>query len=125
MQDSLNFRPILVVEDDAMQMRQTLRLLKGEGYRTSHASSGIDAVRVLDEEEIGIVLTDRRMPGMDGDALIGHIRLKFPAIPVAIITAYPQGLEALKPDGTLEKPFKARQLISLVQSLLAQRELWP
>ena len=111
-------RAILVVEDDPVQMRQMARLLKSEGYCISQASSGSQAIRKLEEHGADLVLTDRKMPTVDGDSLLGYIRLNFPGTPVAIITAYPEGVESLEPDGLLEKPFKGEQLIRLVRCLL-------
>lgn len=111
-------RAILVVEDDPVQLRQMARLLRSEGYRISQAPSGTEAIRKLEEHGADLVLTDRRMPSVDGDSLLGYIRLNFPGTPVAIITAYPEGVESLEPDGLLEKPFKGDQLIRLVKSLL-------
>ncbi len=113
-------RAILVVEDDPVQMRQVARLLRSEGYCISQASSGSQAIRRLEEHGADLVLTDRKMPNLDGDSLLGYIRLKFPGTPVAIITAYPEGVESLKPDGLLEKPFKGEQLIRLVKCLLSK-----
>ena len=109
---------ILVVEDDTVQMRQVVRLLKAEGYSLSQASSGEEAVRILDEMTVNLVLTDRKMPAMDGDSLLDYVRTNHPGTPVAIITAYPEGVEGLKPDGLLEKPFRWHQLKELVERLI-------
>ncbi len=112
---------ILVVEDDAVQMRQMARILRADGYIVSEASNGADAIRILEENKANLVLTDRRMPCMDGDSLLAHIRASCPEIPVAVITAYPEGVEDLKPDALLEKPFKGNQLRELVRRLTADR----
>jgi two-component system response regulator FlrC len=109
---------ILVVEDDPVQMRQVARLLRSEGYCISQATSGSQAIRKLEEHGADLVLTDRRMPTLDGDSLLGYIRLNFPGMPVAMITAYPEGVESLKLDGLLEKPFRGEQLLRLVRCLL-------
>ena len=111
---------ILVVEDDTVQRRQVVRLLKAEGYGLSQASSGEEAVRRLDEVTVNLVLTDRKMPAMDGDSLLNYVRINHPGIPVAIITAYPEGVEDLEPDGLLEKPFRWHQLKKLVERLIGQ-----
>jgi len=112
---------ILVVEDDAVQMRQMVRMLEDEGYRLSRASCGTEAIRILEERSIDLVLTDRRMPNLNGDSLVDYIRRNHSTIPVAVITAYPEGVEELNPDGVLEKPFKGGQLLELVQGLLGGR----
>jgi CheY-like chemotaxis protein len=113
-------RSILVVEDDPVQMRQMSRLLMSEGHQLLRASSGDEAVRMLEERDVDLVLSDRKMPGMNGDLLLAHIRLHHPGLPIAIITAYPEGVEDLQPDGMLEKPYKGQQLKELVWLLLTE-----
>lgn len=111
-------RSILVVEDDPVQMRQMHRLLESEGHLMSQASSGREAIKVLEGREFDLVLSDRKMPDVNGDSLLAHIRLNYPGLPIAIITAYPEGVEDLEPDAMLEKPFKGQQLKDLVCHLL-------
>ena len=112
---------ILVVEDDVVQIRQIARILRSEGYTILQASMGKEALCILKKEQVDMILTDRRMPDMGGDALLGHVRLRYPEIPIAIVTAYPEGVESLEPDGLLEKPFKGHQLMELVQMLSADK----
>ena len=112
---------ILVVEDDAAQRRQMVRILRVDNRAVSEASTGEEAIVALKERGIDLVLTDRRMPGIGGDSLFAHIRGNYPWIQVAMVTAYPDGAEELKPDGILEKPFKKEQLIELVRNLTEGR----
>ena len=109
---------ILLVEDDVVQMRQMARVLKAEGYHVSQASCGDEAVRILEDGEISLVLTDRKMPGMDGDSLLQHLRTHYADIPVAVVTAYPEGIEILGPDALLVKPFNGDQLKETVHDLI-------
>ncbi|MBI5116101.1 response regulator [Candidatus Poribacteria bacterium] len=109
---------ILIVEDDAVQRRQMARVLKADGYGVREASTGTEAVAKLAENNIAIVLTDRKMPGMDGVSLLLHIKANFPSIPVAIITAYMEGVEEYHPDAVLGKPFRSQELIEMVRHLL-------
>lgn len=113
--------PVLVVEDDAVQRRQMARVLTGNGYKTTLASSGDEAIRILGEQQISIVLTDRRMPGTDGLELIKHIKSTYPEILVALVTAYPDGVEEHTLDALLTKPFRGQELTDLVQYLVAKR----
>jgi CheY-like chemotaxis protein len=93
------------------------RLLSGEGYEVSQASTGDEAIQMLGEQKFDLVLSDRRMPGADGVSLLNHIRTNYPNIPVAIVTAYPEGMEDLKPDALLVKPFGSQELTELVRRL--------
>ncbi len=108
---------LLVVEDDDVQRRQMSRLLSAEGYEVLQAPSGDEAIQMLGEREFDLVLTDRRMPGVDGVSLLNHIRAIYPSLPVAIVTAYPEGMENLKPNAVLVKPFGSEQLVQLVRRL--------
>ena len=108
---------ILVVEDDDFQRRQMVRSLRTAGYDVLQASAGDEAIRILDEQELTLVLTDRRMPGIDGDSLLKYIRAKHAQVPVVIVTAYPEGMESLRPDALLVKPFSLDQLREQVRHL--------
>jgi CheY-like chemotaxis protein len=108
---------ILVVEDDPIQRRQIARALVSSGYPVAMAATGEEAMGILAEDDIDIVLTDRRMPGMDGVELLERIRQKYPGVLVALITAYPGENDSLIPDALLSKPFGHQELIDLVQKL--------
>ncbi len=113
--------PVLVVEDDAIQRRQMARVLIGHGYTVALASSGDEAIRMLGEQQISIVLTDRKMPGTDGLELIKHIKSTYPEILVAMVTAYPDGVEEDALDALLTKPFRGQELTDLVEYLVAKQ----
>jgi CheY-like chemotaxis protein len=113
--------PVLVVEDDAIQRRQMARVLTEDGYTVALASTGDEAIRMLGEQRISIVLTDRKMPGTDGVDLLKHIKSTYPEILVAMVTAYPEGIEEHTLDALLTKPFKSQQLTDLVQYLVAKQ----
>ncbi|RJP26342.1 MAG: response regulator [Candidatus Abyssobacteria bacterium SURF_5] len=108
---------ILVVEDDSVQRRQIARALISSGYLVSLAASGEEAIEILAETAVGIVLTDRRMPGMDGIELLERIKEEYPKVLVGMITAYPGEGSDFFPDALLSKPFGHRELLDLVKSL--------
>jgi CheY-like chemotaxis protein len=55
---------------------------------------------------------------MDGDWLLAYVHTNYPAIPIAVATAYPEGIEDLKPDALLVKPFDSEDLKELVRNLI-------
>jgi CheY-like chemotaxis protein len=112
---------ILAVEDDDIVRRQMVRLLQVDGFTVFQAACGEEAVALLDREDIDLVLTDWKMPGMDGVSLLKYVRAHHPDVPVALVTAYPEDLEQFKPDGILVKPFSAKQLRSLIRDLTRLR----
>ena len=109
---------ILVVEDDFVQRRQIVRVLEESGYRLFQASDGLEAIRLLGVRKMHLVLTDIRMPFVEGISLLKYIRIFFPHIPVVIATAYPEEVEYFKPDALLCKPFGSDELISSVERLI-------
>lgn len=113
---------VLLVEDDAMQRRQMARVLKSEGYRVSECSSGDEALQVLNEVEVTLVLTDMRIPGKDGIFLLKHIRRKHKNIRVIIMTGDPHEVFDPQPDALLFKPFSGRQLKEVARRLIEQEK---
>ena len=81
-------RNILLVDDDEKLLRVMTLRLESEGYNVTVAASGADALARLGEREPHFVLTDLRMPGMDGVELLGRIQERYPLLPVAILTAH-------------------------------------
>ncbi len=109
---------ILVVEDDSMLRSQIARALAECGHTILEASTGHETIRLLESRKIDLVLTDRKMPWMDGDWLVSYLRANYPKIPVIVATAFPEGLDKFTPDATLIKPFTLDELKQTVATLL-------
>ncbi len=113
---------ILVVDDEA-DIRKILRLLlQKQGYTVCEATSGADAVELVREGGIGLVIMDIMMPKMNGVEAVAQMR-GFSNIPVLFLTA--RSLDADKEeaylsggDDYLVKPFSAKELLLKVESLL-------
>jgi CheY-like chemotaxis protein len=112
---------ILVVDDDVNLRELLLETLDGIGYRASGATDGIDALQKLKEEKVDLVITDIKMPGMDGIALLKKIRRYYPELPVLFITgvATPEIIGRALPDGFLAKPFRISHLEELIEDALS------
>ncbi|HDH00247.1 MAG TPA: response regulator, partial [Nitrospirae bacterium] len=80
---------ILVVDDEAVITRSCQRILQAEGYNVETASSGKDAVLKMEQAGYNLVLTDLKMPEMDGITLIKWMKNNRPDAGVVIITGYP------------------------------------
>ena len=65
---------ILLVDDEPRILSALQRLLRREGYRILTADSGASALSILDQESVNIILSDLRMPGMDGIAFLGAVQ---------------------------------------------------
>ena len=112
-------KKILIV-DDELNMRLVLSaMLKKEGFEVSSAANGREALQILQSNKIAVVITDLKMPDMDGMELLTHISERYPEIPVVMITAHgtvATAVEALK-KGALDyitKPFELDDLKNII-----------
>lgn len=80
---------VLLVEDDSDQRELMRFVLEAEGYRLYEAKNGREAVSILEEKQIDLVITDLMMPEMDGTGLLEHLKadIRFSKIPVLVLTA--------------------------------------
>jgi two-component system response regulator CpxR len=85
---------LLCVDDE--EIPRTLRkfILQKKGYRVLTATSGSEALEMLDREEINLVLSDQMMPGMTGTELTKRIRETYPAMPIVLVS----GVNEIPPD---------------------------
>ena len=81
-------KTLLVVEDEQVLRESLAELFRGEGYDVLEAANGRVAKDILLQRPVDVVLSDIRMPEMDGTALLGHIQQMAPETPVIILTAY-------------------------------------
>jgi len=79
---------LLVVDDDATVRQQLERLYVQSGYSTAAVASAEAGLRRLEGEDIDFVITDIKLPGMDGVQFISHVHQKYPDLPVIAITGY-------------------------------------
>ena len=90
---------ILVVDDEKNYTAVLSAVLEEDGFETLMANSGAQALEVLGREEISLVITDMKMPVMDGLALLEKVKKRIPDMPVIIMTAH----------GTVDKAVEAMQ----------------
>lgn len=79
---------ILIVEDETVLRESLAELLAGEGYEVLQAPDGKAAYNLVLKRPVDLVLSDVRMPEMDGVTLLGHLNKLAPETPVIMITAY-------------------------------------
>ncbi|HEX6865191.1 MAG TPA: response regulator, partial [Thermoanaerobaculia bacterium] len=107
---------VLVVDDDTGFRELALDILRSEGYRLLEAGSGEEALRLAALEEVDLVLTDQRMPGLQGLDLIQRLRAAHPPPAVVLLTAYgtiPQAVEAVRLGAAdyLTKPLESPEAL--------------
>ncbi|HEX2164646.1 MAG TPA: sigma-54 dependent transcriptional regulator [Thermoanaerobaculia bacterium] len=110
---------LLVVEDRDSLRRMLEKALAGEGYRVTAAADGVAAIARLEAEPFDLVLTDLKLPGADGLAVLAAARRAQPATPVLMMTGYgtvAAAVEAMKRGALdfLEKPVELDDLFRRV-----------
>jgi len=119
---------ILVVDDEAVVCKSCQRILSPEGYEVETALSGQEALDKLSQGSFDIVITDLKMPGMDGMELLAKIKEKDPEIIVIMVTGYSTVQTAVQAMrmGALDyipKPFTPEELIVVVEKALEKKKL--
>ena len=115
---------ILCIDDDDPLRMLCQTALEGAGYRVLIAESGQHGLRLLEHQEVDLILVDIFMPDMDGIELIQILRKTWPAIKLIAMTAgkgvrnYLGMAEHLGAHGTLQKPFTRQELLDVVASQL-------
>jgi len=119
---------LLVVEDDE-EMRLFLQEeLRERGYRVIGAARGPEALERLGGDPVDAVITDLKMPEMQGDELLAELRARDRDLPVVMITAFgsiDSAVEAIKAGAYhyLAKPFRIEQLLATVENALREKRL--
>ncbi|HQD35986.1 MAG TPA: endopeptidase La [Thermodesulfovibrio thiophilus] len=114
---------ILIVDDEEIARKNLEHVLKKENYEVVTAQNGTEAFKLLDDQEFEIVLTDVKMQGLDGFAVLEKIKAKYPNTKVMMITAYAavdSAVEAIKRGAChyIAKPFKIEEVkLSIKQAL--------
>ncbi len=124
-QDLTGNGTIILVEDEESVRAFGSRALRSRGYTVLEASSGIEALDVIEQAEgkLDLVVSDVVMPEMDGPTLLGELRKTHPDLKVIFVSGYAE--EAFKknlPEGAqfafLPKPFSLKQLIEAVKGMM-------
>lgn len=120
-----NVKKMLIVDDEetlTYSLYQSF-IISPQDYEVVTAASGEEATEKLGETEFDLVITDIKMPGMDGLELLSLIKSKYPATEVIVMTAYgslEKKEEALQKGARfyIEKPFEIKEMKQLVMEIL-------
>lgn len=115
---------ILVVDDESMMRDLLQRILSRDGYRVVCAEDGQDALEVLERETVDIIISDLKMPRMNGFELLKVVKEKYPRVAVIMMTAYGDTYTVkdallLGADEYITKPFKSFEI-----SMVVERAYW-
>ena len=120
---------VLIVDDDAQLLTiitDTLKKYRNK-FELITAKDGLDAIKVMRKQPVSLVVTDLKMPIVNGLVLLAYMSKNFPTIPCIIMTGYgtPFLKKRLEEEALhyLEKPFKVTDLARSIISILGQEEI--
>jgi len=117
---------MMLVDDEERFLTTTQKLLNKKGYDVQIASSGQDALEILDKKIIHVVILDVKMPGMDGIEALKQIKSRFPLVEVIMLTGHAtveSAVDGLK-SGATDYLMKPTGLDELIQKAEEAFEKW-
>jgi len=132
-----NTAQTILIVDDESGLRALLRtILEEENYKVFDAENGVTAIDILNKERIDMVISDIRMPNMDGIQLGIHCKENYPGMPFALISGGSPELQAADDFNYLEegkkqagactvlkKPFDLDEILSVIEDTLSQHSI--
>ena len=114
---------ILIVDDEDFMRGAVLEVLRRENYVAMAASSAKEAIELMTNRSFAVVITDVKMPGMDGITLFRELKKHHPETSIIIMTGFPDledAIEVIKEGAVdyLQKPFPPARLIELVKQFI-------
>ncbi|VAX30516.1 Response regulator of zinc sigma-54-dependent two-component system [hydrothermal vent metagenome] len=119
---------IFIAEDEEITLKHLMYALKNEGYTVSGAKDGLEAWQKIQKEHFDIVITDIKMPGLDGLSLLEGIKEKGMETDVIVITGFgsiDSAVEAMKKGAYdyITKPFNLDELLLRVRKICEKKSL--
>ncbi|HWI41925.1 MAG TPA: HD domain-containing phosphohydrolase [Verrucomicrobiae bacterium] len=119
---------ILVVDDDLHLLEMVVEYLAQEGYAVREATCGSAALHILTERRVDVVVTDIRMPGIDGFTFLDAVKQQCPAVPVVLMSGFAErdvALAALRGGAfdLIPKPFRLERLGETVLQALDRKSV--
>lgn len=121
--------PFCLIVDDEARLRQVLiHLMRGDGFECLEAGNGVEALEQLESHGVTLVMSDLRMPRMDGMELLRQVRARYPDTAVVMITAVADveiavSCLAIGAMDYLVKPFHLEEVRARVSQALDKRRL--
>ncbi len=120
---------VLLVDDEPSVLSALRRLFRTQGYRIEQCTSGADALALLHGTPVDLVVSDMRMPGMDGAAFLAQVRSQHPSVVRILLTGYADiaaTIAAINQGAIhryIAKPWDDNDLLLVVRDALAHRAL--
>jgi len=119
---------ILFVDDEAVILKALQAVFSREGFQTLTALSGEDAIKILSREDVDVVVSDERMPGISGIELLSMVKEKYPDKIRIVLTAYAElntilsAINQVEAHRLIIKPYKNEDFVQTVRTLLERKK---
>lgn len=115
---------ILIVDDEAMMRDLLEKILRRDGYQVLTAADGAAALELMRSQTVNLVISDIKMPHLNGFELLHAIKTDFPKVPIIMMTAFGDTFSVkdallLGADEYVTKPFKSYEI-----ALVVERAYW-
>ncbi len=120
----MTVRPhIILAEDEGLVAAALAEFLEAEGFRVTITHNGMQALEAEEKDAADLLLTDMRMPVLDGKGLIQNIRDGRPNLPIIATTGYSDFLPKEVPGlmVVMHKPYSFKALVERIRGLLPAR----
>jgi DNA-binding response OmpR family regulator len=119
---------IMLVDDEERFLSTTQKLLTKKGIDAVTATSGVEALEILQHKHIHVVILDVKMPGMDGNETLKKIKRQFPLVEVIMLTGHAtveSAIDGLKSGATdyLMKPTDIDELMAKAKEAFQKRQM--
>jgi len=110
---------VLVVDDDPLILTVVDLMIRHAGHKTRTAGDAPTALDAFADGAVDVLVSDIRMPGMDGIALARVVREDYPKVPIILMTGYLAdytngSANQIGVDGIIKKPFKSSELLDMI-----------
>jgi CheY-like chemotaxis protein len=109
----------LVVDDDPLVLEVLSKMLAEPGYAVITANDGYEAIRILADRHIDLMIADIRMPGLDGMQLGIQAKLMRPRLHIIYITGFAEAAAKAQYGKVIQKPIRASELLEIVKKEIA------
>lgn len=112
---------VLIAEDESLAALAMAYVLEAEGFRVTVARNGVEAIEADADDPADLLITDMRMPVMDGAALIRAMREGRPDLPIIVASGFSDDLPPPEPGRlvVLRKPYSPSAMASTITALLS------
>jgi CheY-like chemotaxis protein len=119
-------KKILLIDDDHLVVKSLARLLEKEGFTISCAESGLKALELIEQTNFDLIISDIRMPGIDGIEIAKKVRETLKQVPIIFITGYSDSQsydrsKAVNPSDFIYKPFDKDKFLQSIKAALGNK----